>query len=205
MFTDEYPSRLLERAVSEVSKLPSIGRRSALRLALHLLARPEEQTDALCQSLMQLRHEVKHCQVCRGLSDTPTCPLCSDPARDRSLVCVVENVRSVLSIEATGQYRGLYHVLGGLISPMDGIGPGQLEIDSLEQRVKAGGVAEVILALSPTMEGDTTGFCIVRRLRPTGVRLTELARGVAVGDELEYADELTLSRAMQARTPVKDS
>lgn len=196
---DTYPSRLLERAVAEISKLPGIGRKTALRLALYLLRQEPAQTHALANALLSLRDEVCHCRVCHNVSDSDLCEICANPRRDAATVCVVENVSGVLSVEATGQYRGLYHVLGGLISPMDGVGPGDLEIASLCERVGAGGVNEVILALSPTMEGDTTGFYISRRLAESGVLITTLARGVSVGDDLEYTDEATLGRALAAR------
>lgn len=202
MATDEqYPSKLLERAVEEMAQLPGIGRRTALRLVLHLLRQPAEQTDRLSEALHRLRHEVKYCRVCHNISDTDVCDLCADPRRDHSTLCVVENVRQVLAVEATQQFRGLYHVLGGLISPIDGIGPAQLQIDSLAERVAQGGVREVILALSPTMEGDTTGFYISRRLEGQNVLLTTLSRGISVGDDLEYADELTLGRSLTDRVP----
>lgn len=199
----QYPSRLLERCVGEFAKLPGIGRRTALRLVLKLLKQKPEEAHALAESLTALVDEVKYCSVCHNISDTDVCDICANPRRDRSTICVVENVRSVLSIEQTGAFRGLYHVLGGIISPMDGIGPSQLEIDSLVERVQAGGVEEVIFALSPTMEGDTTNFYISRRLEPFPVKLTTLARGVAVGDELEYADEVTLGRSIQARVELR--
>ncbi|MBP3228409.1 MAG: recombination protein RecR [Bacteroidaceae bacterium] len=197
--TDTYPSQLLERAVSEIAKLPGIGRKTALRLSLHLLRQDSAAVRALADSLTGLRDGVKRCHVCHNLSDTDTCGICADPRRDASTVCVVETVSGVLSIENTGQYRGLYHVLGGVISPMDGIGPADLEIQSLVERVEAGGVREVIFALSPTMEGDTTGFYISRRLAGADVLLTTLARGISVGDDLEYTDEATLGRALAAR------
>ena len=196
---DTFPSQLLERAVSEISKLPGIGRKTALRLALHLLRQDATQVRALSESLVKLREEVCHCKVCHNVSDADLCDICANPRRDSSTVCVVENINGVLSIEATGQYRGLYHVLGGLISPMDGIGPSDLTIQSLVERIEAGGLREVIFALSPTMEGDTTGFYISRRLAGTDVLLTTLARGISVGDDLEYTDEATLSRALAAR------
>ena len=197
----QYPSVLLERAVGELAKLPGIGRRTATRLALHLLRQDRETVEALAQAVTTMKREVKYCSVCHNISDSDVCQICASPMRDRSTVCVVETVRDVMAVEATGQYRGLYHVLGGVISPMDGIGPGDLEIDSLVSRVQAGGVGEVILALSATMEGDTTCFYISKRLAPTGVRLSVIARGVAVGDELEYADEVTLGRSIINRTP----
>ncbi len=202
MHTERYPSRLLEHAVSEFSKLPGIGRRTALRLVLHLLAAERKTTHALADSLVRLRDEVKYCRVCHNISDEDVCDICASPGRDASTVCVVENVRGVLSIENTGQYRGLYHVLGGVISPVDGIGPANLELDSLVERVRSGGVKEVILALNPTMEGDTTNFYIQRRLAAMPVKLSVLARGVSVGDELEYTDEVTLGRSLADRKPL---
>ncbi|MBR1712320.1 MAG: recombination protein RecR [Alloprevotella sp.] len=202
---EQYPSRLLERAVGELSKLPGVGRRTALRLALHLLRQERAEAHALAESLHRLVDEVRFCKVCHNISDAETCDICANPLRDASTICVVENVRNVLSIENTGMYRGLYHVLGGVISPMDGVGPSQLEIDSLVERVAAGGVGEVILALNPTMEGDTTNFYISRKLAAAGaeVRLTTLARGISVGDELEYADEVTLGRSIVNRIELK--
>lgn len=197
--TDTYPSKLLERAVAEISKLPGIGRKTALRLVLHLLKQEPESVHSLSESLTQLRDDVKHCRVCHNLSDTDMCDICANPLRDASTVCVVENINNVLAIEGTGIYRGLYHVLGGLISPIDGISPANLEIDSLEERVKEGGIKEIIFALNPTMEGDTTNFYISRRLKPYGILLTTLARGISVGDELEYTDEVTLGRALTNR------
>lgn len=201
---EQYPSRLLERVVSELAKLPGVGRRTALRLALHLLRRDKEETHALAESMCSWVDEVRFCRVCHNISDTDICALCSNPARDVSTVCVVESVRSVLSIENTGVFRGLYHVLGGIISPMDGIGPAQLEIASLVERVAAGGVNEVIFALSPTMEGDTTNFYISRQLDDyPEVRLTTLSRGVSIGNELEYTDEVTLGRSIANRVELK--
>lgn len=199
MIGQQYPSVLLERAVEEVSKLPGIGRRTALRLVLHLLRQKPEAVHALSDSLVRLRDDVKYCRCCHNISDTDLCDICANPQRDHSTLCVVENVRSVLSIENTGQYRGVYHVLGGVISPMDGVGPADLEIDSLVERLAEGGVREVIFALNPTMEGDTTNFYLCRRLAGHDVRLTTLARGVSVGDELEYTDEVTLGRSLVAR------
>lgn len=199
----QYPSRLLERAVDEFAKLPGIGRRTALRLVLKLLKQKPEEAHALADSLKKLVDEVKYCKVCHNISDTDVCDICGNPLRDRTKICVVENVRSVLSVERTGAYRGLYHVLGGVISPMDGIGPSQLEIDSLVERVKSDGVQEVIFALSPTMEGDTTNFYISRRIEGLPVRLTTLARGVSVGDELEYTDEVTLGRSITERVELR--
>ena len=197
-----YPSALLDKAVGEMSKLPGIGRKTALRLVLHLLRQDETLTDTLAQSLIEARHEIKRCRCCHNISDDELCPICSNPQRDKSMICVVENVQDVMAVEATQQFNGLYHVLGGVISPMDGIGPNDLEIDSLVERVGEGGVSEVILALASTMEGDTTNFYITRRLAPTGVKVSMIARGISVGDELEYTDELTLGRSIVNRTPV---
>ena len=196
-----YPSALLERAVGEVSRLPGIGKRTALRLVLHLLRQEESQTEALADSLVTLRRDVRYCRLCHNICDDELCDICANPSRDGSLVCVVENIQDVMAIENTQQYRGLYHVLGGIISPMEGVGPADLEIQSLVDRVGQGGVAEVILALSSTMEGDATGFYIYRRLQDSGVRVTVIARGVAQNDELQYTDEVTLGRALQGRIP----
>ena len=197
----QYPSMLLQRAVTEISKLPGIGQKTALRLALHLLRQETEEVDRMAQSIMDLRHAVRKCRVCSNLCDGDTCTICANPARDPSLICVVENVQDVMAVERTLQYRGLYHVLGGVISPMDGIGPANLEIESLVERVSQGGICEVILALSPTMEGDTTGFYIYRKLQHTQVPVSTLARGVAQNEELQYTDEATLGRAISARVP----
>ena len=197
----QYPSVLLEKAVGEFSKLPGIGRKTALRLILFLLRQPLEQVDALTDALKRLRHEVKYCKVCHNISDDDICPICSDQRRNRALVCVVENIQDVMAIENTQQYDGIYHVLGGVISPMDGVGPSDLHIDSMVERVKESDNDEVILALGSTMEGDTTNFYISRKLAPYKVRLSVLARGISVGDELEYTDEVTLGRSIVSRTP----
>lgn len=201
----EYSSSLLENAVTELSRLPGIGRKTALRLALHLLRRDTREAIALGNAIIDMRSGIRYCRVCHNISETDVCDICASPLRDPATVCVVENVRDVMSIERTAQYTGLYHVLGGLISPIDGVGPDSLEIDSLVDRVKSGGVAEVILALSATPEGDTTNFYIYRRLceavNPDNVKITQLARGVAVGNEIEYTDELTLGRSIICRTP----
>ena len=196
----QYPSRLLENAVGEFAKLPGIGRKTALRLVLHLLRQDADDAVRLADAVRTLCLEVKHCHVCHNVSDTDTCPLCADPRRDTTTICVVENIQDVMAIENTQQYRGSYHVLGGMISPMDGIGPADIEIDSLVARVAQGGITEVILALSPTMEGDTTNFYIHRKLMPYNVTVSVIARGIAVGDELEYADEVTLGRSIINRT-----
>ena len=198
----QYPSELLEKAVQEFSKLPGIGRKTALRLVLNLLRREEDDVLQFTETIARMRQEVKHCRVCHNISDSEVCPLCGDPRRDASTICVVENVQDVMAVENTQQYQGLYHVLGGVISPMDGVGPADLEIDSLVERVRQGGVKEAILALSSTMEGDTTNFYIFRKLAPfTDVKLTIIARGISVGDELEYTDEVTLGRSILNRTP----
>lgn len=199
----QYPSALLEKAVSEFAKLPGIGRKTALRLVLHLLRQETAVVESFGQSVVRLKHEVKYCRVCHNISDTDLCQICSSHSRDASLVCVVENIRDVMAVENTQQYRGLYHVLGGIISPMDGIGPADLQIDSLVSRVEAGGIEEVILALSSTMEGDTTNFYIYRKLAHTGVKISVIARGISVGDELEYTDEVTLGRSIMSRIPFK--
>lgn len=195
-----YPSQLLEKAVAEFSKLPGIGRKTALRLVLHMLRQPVDEVEGFTAALSTLRKDVKYCKVCHNISDTDVCPICSDTHRDTSTICVVENIRDVMAVENTQQYRGLYHVLGGIISPMDGIGPNDIEVESLVQRVAAGGVKEVILALSSTMEGDTTNFYISRKLAAYDVALSVIARGISVGDELEYTDEVTLGRAILNRT-----
>lgn len=197
----QYPSVLLEKAVSEFSKLPGIGRKTALRLVLHLLRQGDNDVQQFASAIAKVKREVKYCRVCHNISDEDVCPICSDPRRDASLICVVENVQDVMAVENTQQFRGLYHVLGGVISPMDGIGPDQLEIRSLVQRVEQGGVSEVILALSSTMEGDTTNFYISRKLASLDVKLSVIARGISVGDELEYTDEVTLGRSIVNRTP----
>ena len=195
-----YPSTLLEQAVNELSTLPGIGRKTALRLALYMLRRDPDYTERFASSLLALRRDVKYCQVCHNLSDVDVCPICANPARDHSVVCVVENVKEVMAIENTGQFKGVYHVLGGIISPMEGIGPNDLQIESLVARVAEGEVDEVILALSTTMEGDTTNFFLYRKLKPLGVKVSVIARGVAIGDEIEYADEVTLGRSILDRT-----
>lgn len=195
----QFSSTLLENAVNEFAKLPGIGRKTALRLVLHLLKQPEEDVELFGNTCIQLRRDIRYCKVCHNISDTEVCHICANPGRDRETVCVVENVKDVMSVENTQQYRGLYHVLGGVISPMDGIGPSDLQIESLVERVKAGTVSEVILALSSTMEGDTTNFYIFRKLAPYNVKLTIIARGISIGDELEYTDEVTLGRSIANR------
>ena len=194
-------SQLLEKAVSELSKLPGIGKKTALRLALHLLRKEPEEAKALGESIIEMRENITYCSRCHNISEEETCPICSDRRRDQSTICVVENVKDVITIEATHQHNGLYHVLGGLISPLDGVGPSDIEIDSLVQRVKEENIEEVILALSPTIEGDTTNFYIFRKLNGLPVKVTMLARGLSVGNELEYTDELTLGKSIQNRIP----
>jgi recombination protein RecR len=202
----EFESSLLENAVSAISQLPGIGRKTALRLVLHMLKQNESDVTALGEAIIKLRREIRYCNVCHNISESEVCPICSNPSRDTSTVCVVENVKDVMSIENTHQYHGLYHVLGGLISPMNGVGPQDIEIDSLVERVKQGGISEIILALSATMEGDTTNFYIFRRLAPyPDVKITMLARGVSVGNEIEYTDELTLGRSILNRTLFSDT
>ncbi len=196
-----FSSKLLENVVNEFSKLPGIGKKTALRMALHLLKQDEESVKQFGESVIRLRGEVMYCKQCHNLSDTEICEICADPRRDNTTVCVVENIRDVMSIENTGQYQGVYHVLGGVISPMDGIGPADLTIDSLERKVVDGKVSEIILALSTTMEGDTTNFYIYRKVKDFPVIISTLARGVSVGDELEYTDQITLGRAVTNRLP----
>lgn len=197
----QYPSILLDKAVGEFAKLPGIGRKTALRLVLHMLRQTDEDVMTFADALSRLKREVKYCKVCHNISDTDVCSICSDSRRDGSVICVVENVQDVMAVENTQQFHGLYHVLGGVISPMDGVGPADLEIDSLVERVGQGGVKEVILALSSTMEGDTTNFFISRKLAQYPVKLSVIARGISVGDELEYTDEVTLGRSILNRTP----
>ncbi len=201
----EFASTLLENAVNELSHLPGIGRKTALRLALHILRQDKHMGVALGEAIIKMRQGVKYCNVCHNISEDDVCPVCSNPSRDGSTVCVVESVKDVMIIENTRQYTGLYHVLGGVISPMDGIGPDQLEIDSLVERVEKGGVDEIILALSPTMEGETTDFYIYRKLGRLPVKITQLARGVSVGNEIEYTDEVTLGRSLLKRTLFSES
>ena len=197
----QYPSRLLERAVQEFSQLPGIGRKTALRLVLHLLRQDADDVFQFTDAISRMKEEVKFCKVCHNISDQDVCPICSNDRRDSSTICVVENIQDVMAVENTQQFTGLYHVLGGLISPMDGIGPADLEIESLVSRVSEGHVKEVILALSSTMEGDTTNFYIFRKLAPDDVKISIIARGIAVGNELEYTDEVTLGRSILNRTP----
>jgi recombination protein RecR len=202
MMQQQYPSQLLEQAVQEFAKLPGIGRKTALRLVLHLLRQETDDVTHFADTIARMRREVKRCKVCHNISDSDTCPICSDPRRDHSTICVVENIQDVMAVENTQQFHGRYHVLGGVISPMDSIGPADLEIDSLVARVASGEVKEVILALGSTMEGDTTNFYIFRKLAPyTNVKISIIARGISVGDELEYTDEVTLGRSILNRTP----
>lgn len=198
----EYPSKLVENAVNEISRLPGIGKKTALRLVLHLLKEPESITFALTESLNELRSKIKYCTLCRNISDENTCQICSSPRRDRTLLCIVEDTRDVLAIENTAQYRGLYHVLGGVISPLDGVGPDELNIDLLINRIQSpdNEVSEVIFALSATMEGDTTAFYLTKKLKEFGLKISTIARGVPIGGELEYADEITLGRSILTRT-----
>ncbi len=200
---EQYPSVLLARATDELGKLPGVGPKTALRLALHLLKQPVASVDSFANAISRLRHDIKYCRICHNISDTDVCPICSDDRRDHTTICVVENVQDIMAIENTQAYHGLYHVLGGIISPMDGIGPGDIEIDSLVSRVAAGGINEVILALSSTMEGDTTNFYITKQLKPFNVKQTVIARGISVGNELEYTDEVTLGRSIVNRTPIE--
>ena len=200
MIQQPYSSQLLEKAVQEFAKLPGIGRKTALRLVLWMLRQDDSDVEQFAAAVRQLKQEVRYCHTCHNISDTDTCPICADKRRDDTVVCVVENIQDVMAIENTQQYHGLYHVLGGTISPMDGIGPSDIEIDSLVQRVADGGVKEVILALSPTMEGDTTNFYIYRKLAAYDVKVSVIARGIAVGNELEYTDEVTLGQSITNRT-----
>ncbi len=197
----EFPSRLLENAVNEFASLPGIGRKTAFRLVMNLLRRDAEEVKKFGESIIRLHEEIHYCKICNNISDSEICNICSDESRDKSVVCVVENIQDVMAIENTRQFKGLYHVLGGIISPIDGIGPSDLKIDSLEEKVKTGGIREVIFALSTTMEGDTTNYYLYKRLHNYSLSLTTLARGVAIGDELEYTDEITLGRAINNRNP----
>ena len=199
--SQEYPSALFERAVGEFSKLPGIGRKTATRLVLHILRQPTGDVENFAGAMTQLKKEVKYCKHCYGISDTEVCPICANPLRDHSTVCVVENIQDIMAVENTMQFKGVYHVLGGVISPMDGISPSDLQIESLVARVAEGDIKEIILALSPTMEGDTTNFYIFRKLAAYDVKLSVIARGISVGDELEYTDEVTLGRSIVNRTP----
>lgn len=201
----EFSSKLLENAVNQIAQLPGIGKRTALRLALHLLKLPKENTSHLTKALNDLREQINFCTSCHNLSDEPLCEICSNPARDDSMLCVVEDIRDVIAIENTGQFKGYYHVLGGIISPIDGIGPKDLNLDSLEQKVKQGKLKEIIFALSATMEADTTNFYIYKILAPYEIKTSAIARGIPVGDELEYTDEVTLGRSILKRVPYENS
>ena len=201
----EFSSKLLEKAVSEMAQLPGIGKRTALRLVLHLLKHPSDQTRFLSESLLTMRNDIRFCTSCHNISDTELCQICANTARNHQLICVVEDIRDVMAIENTGQYKGIYHVLGGKISPIDGVGPSQLNINSLIEKVNSGQVKELIFALSSTMEGDTTNFYIYKQINATDLILSTIARGIAVGDELEYADEVTLGRSILQRVPFESS
>lgn len=196
----QYPSSLLEKAVDEFAKLPGIGKKTAMRLVLHLLRQNTATVEGFGNALITLKHEVKYCKVCHNISDTETCQICSNPVRDKTIICIVENIRDVMAIEGTQQFKGLYHVLGGVISPMDGIGPNDLQIESLIRRVAQENIREIIFALSSTMEGDTTNFYISRKLTNMNIKLSIIARGISIGDELEYTDEITLGRSIVNRT-----
>ena len=197
----EFSSKLLEKAVNEMAQLPGIGKRTALRLVLHLLKQPIEQTEFLAQSLIKMRNEIKFCNSCHNISDVAICEICSNSKRQHPIICVVEDIRDVMAIENTGQFRGIYHVLGGKISPIDGVGPSQLNITTLVEKVKLGVVTEIIFALSSTMEGDTTNFYIYKQIQSCNIITSTIARGISVGDELEYADEVTLGRSILQRIP----
>jgi recombination protein RecR len=197
----EFSSKLIEKAVNEMSQLPGIGKRTALRLVLHLLKQPKEQTGFLSQALLNMREDIKFCENCHNISDTKVCEICANNARNHQTICVVEDIRDVMAIENTGQYKGIYHVLGGKISPIEGIGPSQLNISSLVEKIKSGKVIEVIFALSSTMEGDTTNFYIYKQIADSEIVISTIARGISVGDELEYADEVTLGRSILQRVP----
>lgn len=197
----EFSSKLLEKAVNEMAQLPGIGKRTALRLMLHLLKQPKEQTEYLSQALTLMREEIKFCSNCHNISDVEVCEICSNSSRNHQIVCVVEDVRDVMAIENTNQYKGIYHVLGGKISPIDGVGPSQLNISTLVQKAQSGTVTEIIFALSSTMEGDTTNFYVYKQIKDFGIKTSTIARGISVGDELEYADEVTLGRSILQRVP----
>ena len=202
---NSYSSKLLEQAVNELSRLPGIGKKTALRLALHLLKKDRIISENLGNSLIKMRSNIVFCKKCHNISDTEFCEICTNPKRNEKLVCVVEDIRDVLAIENTGQFNGLYHILGGIISPMDGIGPNDLNIDSLVRRVESDSIKEVIMALSTTMEGDTTNFFIYKKLKEFSLEITTIARGISIGDELEYADEVTLGRSILNRTPYEST
>lgn len=195
-----FPSKLIENAVTEMAKLPGIGKKTALRLVLHLLKKDEQHTLALAEALTQVRLQIQYCRQCHNIADSEICAICASPSRDRSIICVVEDTRDVLAVENTAQYKGLYHVLGGIISPIEGVGPADLHIDSLLRRIPELQTKEIILALSPTMEGDTTAFYLTKKLKPLSLKISTIARGIPVGGELEYADEITLGRSIVSRT-----
>jgi recombination protein RecR len=195
-----FPSKLIENAVNEMAKLPGIGKKTALRLVLHLLKKDEEHTISLAEAITNMRLHIQYCRQCHNIADTDTCAICASPSRDKSIICVVEDTRDVLAIENTAQYKGLYHVLGGIISPIEGIGPSDLHIETLVKRIPDSEVKEIILALSPTMEGDTTAFYLTKKFKPYNLRISTIARGIPVGGELEYADEITLGRSIVRRT-----
>jgi len=197
----EFPSRLLEDAVNEFASLPGVGRKTAFRLVMNLLRRDPEEVKRFGESIIRLHGEIHYCKICNNISDTEICSICSDTKRDKTVICVVENIQDVMALENTRQFRGMYHVLGGIISPINGIGPSDLKIESLEEKIKAGGINEIIFALSTTMEGDTTNYYLYRKLSKYGIAISTLARGVAIGDELEYTDEITLGRAINNRNP----
>jgi len=205
MITEKYSSKLLENAVNEFSRLPGIGRKTALRLVLYMLKKDNREVTSFCDSLTSLKKNIKYCKICHNISDTEICDICSQSSRHSEIICIVENIRDVISIENTHQFNGLYHVLGGIISPMDGVGPSELEIDSLIERVKKGNVSEIILALSTTMEGDTTNFYIYKKLKNFPIKISTLSRGVSIGDELEYTDEVTLGRSIKNRQDFENS
>lgn len=205
MNNHHYPSILLENAVNQFAKLPGIGRKTALRLVLHLLKQEKSEVGGFAQALVSLKNEIRYCAVCKNISDTEVCSICNDTARIRDIVCVVETIKDVMHIENTGRYRGLYHVLGGVISPMDGVGPADIEIESLIQRVQIGEIKEIILALNPTMEGDTTCFYLYKKLLHYPITISTIARGISIGDELQYADEVTLGRSIVHRVPFASS
>ncbi len=201
----EFSSKILENAVNEIAQLPGIGKRTALRLALHLLKQPKEQTLFLSSSLTTMREDIKFCENCHNISDVVICEICNNPNRNKQVICIVEDIRDVMAIENTGQFQGIYHVLGGKISPIDGVGPSQLKINSLIDKIKQGGVKEIIFALSSTMEGDTTNFYIYKQVVEFEIITSTIARGISVGDELEYADEVTLGRSIMQRIPFENS
>jgi recombination protein RecR len=201
----EFSSKLLQNAVSEVAQLPGIGRRTALRLVLHLMRQPQAQTNQLSNALTEMREQINFCNSCHNISDQDICEICANPNRNQSTICVVEDIRDVLAIESTASFKGIYHVLGGKISPMDGIGPNDLNIQSLVKKVESGTIKEIIFALSSTMEGDTTNFYIYKQIQDTGITMSTIARGISVGDELEYADEVTLGRSITNRVPFEIS